>query len=243
MPPSPPPTPPSPPSPPLAPSPPAPPCALTKVCSASSEGVAGVLSCPAGMKILQIDYAYFGQPLGTCGPSSDATDNPACPTGAASGAIISALVAGACVGETSCNVVGSVDGFGVPDPCPGLLKTLAIRATCGYDSCAVPPPPPVAGVPTTPTPPPNPSLPPPAPSFPPLPIGSFDLLTFDFTVDYSYFLFDTFIIYGVPFALWTDQNSQQFMCAVNSLHPRRPSAGAGHPPGISSQKAWRRQHN
>lgn len=223
------------------------------------------------MQILQIDFASFGQPTGSCAAQQQFAASPTC-----NAAGVADWIRGACVGESDCSVFGDTALFG--DPCPGaraahssiihqllnhhhwvdaicrcdamvavrcgavhpgviepgvacvaprplagLPKTLAVQATCGYTSCAVPPPPATtAAPPLAPSPPPTqPNLPP----VPSLPVGVFDSLNF-VPINYSYFLFDTFVVFGVPFLQWTDDQSTQFMCEREERPDNVPEAAA-----------------
>jgi hypothetical protein len=82
------------------------------------------LSCgPNGGTIKSIDFASFGRPTGLCGSYAI---NPACHA-----ANSTAIVAAACVGQSSCTVPTSGAGgspFGAP--CAGQATWLAVEATC-----------------------------------------------------------------------------------------------------------------
>ncbi|KAK5792093.1 hypothetical protein PVK06_033207 [Gossypium arboreum] len=76
------------------------------------------LTCEQGWHITSINFASFGSPQGNCGAFSVGTCH----------ANILSIVQKACIGEEQCSVPVSTANLG--DPCPGVLKTLAIEAIC-----------------------------------------------------------------------------------------------------------------
>ncbi|MBA0811904.1 hypothetical protein Gohar_025917 [Gossypium harknessii] len=76
------------------------------------------LTCEQGWHITSINFASFGSPQGNCGAFSVGTCH----------ANILPMVQKACIGEEQCSVPVSTANLG--DPCPGVLKTLAIEAIC-----------------------------------------------------------------------------------------------------------------
>ncbi len=78
------------------------------------------LSCPAGQAIVDIPFASYGQPVGTC---------PTVQPGQCDAPGALDIVKTACLGKGSCSVVGGNSVFG--DPCGGVYKRLAVRAVCG----------------------------------------------------------------------------------------------------------------
>ncbi|KAK9268044.1 hypothetical protein L1049_010483 [Liquidambar formosana] len=76
------------------------------------------LTCEQGWRITSINFASFGTPEGHCG-----TFRP----GICHANVLS-LVQQACIGQEGCSITVSSENLG--DPCPGLLKRLAIEAHC-----------------------------------------------------------------------------------------------------------------
>ncbi|KAK1260473.1 Beta-galactosidase 6 [Acorus gramineus] len=77
------------------------------------------LSCYNEWKIVSINFVSFGTPTGQCGKFSHGNCS-------AHNAI--QIVQEACIGRRRCSVPVSVHKFG--DPCPGMLKSLAVEAIC-----------------------------------------------------------------------------------------------------------------
>ncbi|KAF8370157.1 hypothetical protein HHK36_031788 [Tetracentron sinense] len=77
------------------------------------------LSCEQGWKITSINFASFGTPEGQCGKFSQ---------GICHGENVLSVVQQACIGQEGCSLPVSAANFG--DPCPGVLKSLAIEALC-----------------------------------------------------------------------------------------------------------------
>ncbi|KAH9660872.1 Beta-galactosidase 8 [Citrus sinensis] len=78
------------------------------------------LECPNPNQVISsIKFASFGTPLGTCGSFS---------RGRCSSARSLSVVRQACVGSKSCIIGVSVNTFG--DPCKGVMKSLAVEASC-----------------------------------------------------------------------------------------------------------------
>ncbi|KAJ9690322.1 hypothetical protein PVL29_012796 [Vitis rotundifolia] len=78
------------------------------------------LTCEQGWHISMINFASFGTPRGHCG-----TFNP----GNCHANVLS-VVQQACIGQEGCAIPVSTARLG--DPCPGVLKSLAIEALCSY---------------------------------------------------------------------------------------------------------------
>jgi len=76
------------------------------------------LSCERGWHIASVSFASFGTPQGASGKFSHGSCS----------ADVLRVVQEACLGRESCSVVVSVDKFG--DPCPGVVKSLAVEAFC-----------------------------------------------------------------------------------------------------------------
>lgn len=78
------------------------------------------LECPNPNQVISsIKFASFGTPLGNCGSFS---------RGRCSSARSLSVVQQACVGSKSCSIGVSVTTFG--DPCKGVMKSLAVEASC-----------------------------------------------------------------------------------------------------------------
>ncbi|KAM7263776.1 hypothetical protein ACFE04_001459 [Oxalis oulophora] len=76
------------------------------------------LSCERGWHISSINFASFGIPKGNCGtfsPGSCHSD-------------VSSIIQEACIGQGECSIGVSTSILG--DPCPGMIKNLAIEALC-----------------------------------------------------------------------------------------------------------------
>lgn len=92
-----------------------------------NEGSSAVISC-APSTIVNVTFASFGTPAGSCGGGfTDGTCNALNST---------AVVAAACLGRQSCSVFSSTVTFG--DPCLGTRKHLDVNVTCSGP--VVPPP-------------------------------------------------------------------------------------------------------
>jgi hypothetical protein len=100
----------------------------TDKCSEANEQQSSlVLSCPAGGKVQSIDWAAWGTPA-VSGPCSTWATNAKCN---ANQTFVKAIVEKACVGKASCDVIlGSSGHSPLGDPCPDVVKTLAVKATC-----------------------------------------------------------------------------------------------------------------
>ncbi|XVF04925.1 hypothetical protein REPUB_Repub05bG0126900 [Reevesia pubescens] len=78
------------------------------------------LGCPSPNQVISsIKFASFGTPRGTCGSFSH---------GRCSSAKALSIVKKACIGSTSCSIGVSSSTFG--DPCKGVMKSLAVEASC-----------------------------------------------------------------------------------------------------------------
>jgi hypothetical protein len=101
----------------------------TKCSEASEHGPHSglVLSCPAGGKVQSIDWAAWGTPT-VSGPCDTWVTNATCN---ANQTLIKSIVEKACLGESSCDVsFGGSGASALGDPCAGVFKTLAVKATC-----------------------------------------------------------------------------------------------------------------
>ncbi|ERN18154.1 hypothetical protein AMTR_s00054p00133410 [Amborella trichopoda] len=89
--------------------------------SSSIRPPAGIhLECPGSSRISSIKFASFGTPQGTCGSFQ---------MGACHDPLSVSLVEKVCLNAQECLVQLSKENFG-EDPCPGLLKTVAVEAVC-----------------------------------------------------------------------------------------------------------------
>ncbi|KAK4441166.1 Beta-galactosidase 8 [Sesamum alatum] len=80
------------------------------------------LNCPFPNQVIsEIKFASFGTPQGTCGSLSHGRCN--------SEKALS-IVQKTCIGSRSCRIGVSVDTFG--DPCRGIIKSLAVEASCSF---------------------------------------------------------------------------------------------------------------
>lgn len=85
---------------------------LTLTCF-GSDGTAGAAT------FSNVSFASFGVPSGSC--ATGFAVNPSC----ASDASV-ATVAAACVGKATCTIPATVKAFGGVDPCPNVVKSLAV---------------------------------------------------------------------------------------------------------------------
>ena len=84
-----------------------------------------VLRCAAGAgAIASFDFAAYGTPSGSCA-GGNLAHNASCDWAGAA-----AWAAAACVGKTECVLSADGRSGGVPDPCEGVVKTLAVVARC-----------------------------------------------------------------------------------------------------------------
>jgi hypothetical protein len=80
-----------------------------------------------GGKVQSIDWAAWGTPT-VNGPCSTWAANATCN---ANQTFVKAIVEEACVGRASCDVpLGRSGHSSLGDPCPAVVKTLAVKATC-----------------------------------------------------------------------------------------------------------------
>lgn len=93
---------------------------LCHVCKSVSEGFTLKIVCSAGLVIRQIFFAAYGQPAGACGSFAKGVCD-------AQGAMD--IVTARCVGVPTCEIDASNGAFG-EDPCPTLVKELAVEAVC-----------------------------------------------------------------------------------------------------------------
>lgn len=96
------------------------------VCGTANEGANASVSCPSGQTVSAVGFASYGTPTGSCGAFATSSCNAA-----TSGSVVTS----ACNGQSSCSVPASNATFG--DPCPGVLKSLALQVTCGGGTAAV----------------------------------------------------------------------------------------------------------
>ena len=99
-------------------------CALadptTVACATADEDSDAALSCPVGYVVSSIDFASYGTPTGDCPAFSASSCNATTSVD---------IVSEACLGLSSCVITASNDVFD-EDPCCGVIKNLAIAATC-----------------------------------------------------------------------------------------------------------------
>ncbi|KAM3749632.1 hypothetical protein ACB098_05G201100 [Castanea mollissima] len=76
------------------------------------------LNCEQGWHISMINFASFGTPSGNCGTFSPGICH----------VNVTSIVQQACIGQERCAIPISITKFG--DPCPQVLKILAIEALC-----------------------------------------------------------------------------------------------------------------
>jgi hypothetical protein len=111
-------------------------CVFAVVASASSEPFCGtstsrgadvlVLTCaPGAGAIASIDFAAYGTPSGGCAAPGGLAHNASCDWAGAQ-----AWAARLCVGQSQCVLSADGRSGGVPDPCSGVVKTLAVVARC-----------------------------------------------------------------------------------------------------------------
>lgn len=99
-----------------------------QTCAAAvPEGADAVFSCDAGATILNVSFASFGTPTGTCATGFKA--------GACNAASSRAVVAAACVGLGSCSVTVGDAAFG--DPCNGQVKVFSGAIVCSGGGAGV----------------------------------------------------------------------------------------------------------
>ena len=84
-----------------------------------------VLRCAPGAGVIaSVDFAAYGTPSGSCA-GDDLAHNASCDWAGAS-----AWASAACVGQAECVLSADGRSGGVPDPCEGVVKTLAVVARC-----------------------------------------------------------------------------------------------------------------
>ncbi|KAL0353143.1 UNVERIFIED_CONTAM: Beta-galactosidase 6 [Sesamum angustifolium] len=76
------------------------------------------LSCETGWHVASVRFASFGTPEGNCGALSPGSCH----------ANVSSIVHKDCIGKQACSILVSTDKLG--DPCPNVLKSLAVEALC-----------------------------------------------------------------------------------------------------------------
>ncbi|XP_019170092.1 PREDICTED: beta-galactosidase 8-like isoform X1 [Ipomoea nil] len=76
------------------------------------------LSCEGGWKIGSIRFASFGTPRGECGTLSPGNCH----------SNVTSILQQVCVGKTQCSITVTAANLG--DPCPGVIKSLAVEAIC-----------------------------------------------------------------------------------------------------------------
>lgn len=98
------------------------------VCIIADEGDEAVLACPTGQFIDAIDFASYGTPDGSCGNLV---------AGACHADMSRATVEELCVGRQQCTVAAANTVFG--DPCNGVVKRLAVAASCAIGTPVIAP--------------------------------------------------------------------------------------------------------
>jgi len=96
-------------------------------CGSSTARTADVLvlSCaPGAGAIASIDFAAYGTPSGSCA-AGNLAHNASCDFANAT-----AWATARCVGQSTCVLSADGRSGGVPDPCEGVVKTLAVVARC-----------------------------------------------------------------------------------------------------------------
>ena len=96
-----------------------PPAAGKDVCNSAKDGQTLTLACPAGSTITAIKYAEYGTVTGTC---------PTFTKGSCDAAGEINYIASNCIGKSSCSTINWHTVLG--DPCGGVVKTMAVVATC-----------------------------------------------------------------------------------------------------------------
>jgi DUF1680 family protein len=96
-----------------------------------AETAAVCLACPTGQAIDNITTAEFGSIGGSC--SAGLQLNHSC---LADPSVVEKVVAGLCLGATSCTVTADNRHFGT-DPCVGVYKQLAVEVRCGAKECDI----------------------------------------------------------------------------------------------------------
>jgi hypothetical protein len=92
------------------------------------ENTAVHFQCPPGASVVNVSFASFGTPSGSCATGFSA--------GACSAATSASVVRAACVGQNACDIQVSDAAFGV-DPCNGVLKRFSGQVVCSGDSSGV----------------------------------------------------------------------------------------------------------
>lgn len=83
-----------------------------------------LLSCSSSATISSINFVAYGTPSGSCA-AQNLAHNATCDWTGAQG-----WAEAACIGKSSCILTADGHTAGVPDPCPGIIKALAVVATC-----------------------------------------------------------------------------------------------------------------
>lgn len=100
------------------------------MCAKATEGGSYTLelACDAGSKVQSVDWVAWGTPIvaGDCGTWAAGS----CTANQTALAQIKANITAACVGRASCDFYFGEGGKILGDPCPMVVKTLAIKATC-----------------------------------------------------------------------------------------------------------------
>ncbi len=91
----------------------------TKKCATGTEGTSLTITCVAGSTITNVDFASYGNPVGSCGSYAAGTCNS--PTSLQ-------VLKNLCVGKATCTVGVNNTIFG--DACFGTPKTLDVQVTC-----------------------------------------------------------------------------------------------------------------
>ncbi|KAI4350273.1 hypothetical protein L6164_004744 [Bauhinia variegata] len=82
----------------------------------------GTLTCPRGKKIVAVEFASYGDPVGSCG---------AYDLGHCNAANVKQIVEQECMGKPICSLpVDKNHYLKGSDPCPNIVKTLAVQVLC-----------------------------------------------------------------------------------------------------------------
>ncbi len=109
-----------------------------QLCSVATENYpaetnAACLVCSNSFQaVANVTLAEFGIVTGSCAAGLEV--NQSC---RADPSAVRAYVSSRCAGLSSCSVVADADDIGVPDPCVGVSKQLAVQVTCGGKLCDI----------------------------------------------------------------------------------------------------------
>lgn len=106
----------------------------TTVCGCHVDGANIDLACPPSGEVVAVQFASLGTPQGVCG----ALRTGSC---AANSSVVMRAVSKQCVGKNSCTVEADIEHMSAgTDPCPGVVKSVAVQLECS--KAFAPPPPP-----------------------------------------------------------------------------------------------------